>query len=206
MRAARVDVTLEEPVLATGADPAQLKVGLTVRLRAQEGAAAGDVDGLWACGTGDAPLFFVPRKTLDGCRVPEGYDVGTIRTLRRQTGGGSVPTMLVLRVTRGEAQRDTGAAGAPEQEAQGQRERPAFLREFAAGDDDEAFRLARAQLDRVSNDPRVRNFLRDPRLQKIIAHIDGCGDDAETALEAAQTQNADFREFTDAILDLVSAT
>ncbi|AYU82205.1 HIT zinc finger containing protein [Leishmania donovani] len=72
-----------------------------------------------------------------------------------------------------------------------------------AGDADAVYILQEKHLGALAHDPRVRSALRSPSLQKLIKTVDSSRSRLD-ALEAAQYNNADFRDFCDAVMRVIA--
>ncbi|CBZ30018.1 conserved hypothetical protein [Leishmania mexicana MHOM/GT/2001/U1103] len=72
-----------------------------------------------------------------------------------------------------------------------------------AGDADAVYILQEKHLGALAHNPRVRSALRSPSLQKLIKTIDSSRSRLD-ALEAAQYNNADFRDFCDEVMRVIA--
>ncbi|KAG5493643.1 hypothetical protein JIQ42_02017 [Leishmania sp. Namibia] len=78
-----------------------------------------------------------------------------------------------------------------------------LVSEEYAGDADAVYILQEKHLGALANHPRVRSALRSLSLQKLIKTIDGSRSRLD-ALEAAQYNNADFKEFCDEVMRVIA--
>ncbi|GET91966.1 hypothetical protein, conserved [Leishmania tarentolae] len=80
--------------------------------------------------------------------------------------------------------------------------RPSARPEYA-GDADTVYILQEKHLAALANNPRVRSALRNSSLQKLIKTIDTSRSRLD-ALEAAQYNNADFKDFCDDVMRVIA--
>ncbi|KAK7201383.1 HIT zinc finger containing protein [Novymonas esmeraldas] len=97
---------------------------------------------------------------------------------------------------------DASSSNAPSATTEVRRQ-SSVLQEEYAGDADAVYILQEKHLGALANHPRVRRALRSPALQKLIKTIDGSRSRLD-ALDAAQYNNADFKDFCDDVMRVIA--